>query len=507
MVVVVPFGKYRDQPVARMVDDAPYTDWLLAQDWFPTQFPAIFQSVMMHFLGSKPSSAHIVAGNSSSTDWHVHLPAAIDHLLHVRFAAGYARYRNGCALLASYYEDDVDFAQFFVRTETNSHPHIRCSIHMQPLPAAASSSKEGGEAAVVVVHTHVEGSVRYVAAPDAKSKWRTRCQQIYEDMEYPKLEEDVAMCKAVVSACQQNIAELARVPANEAEAEAQAASQRRKRRVLESIGEDTTAFFSVAYQEHKIQRTLDRGKTLVDEYKNQFWNEWLDAYSSHRDDMPRYRQLLEMHNKVIMTCGVEIASLRAQYLNTEECWQIPSSPETDNESSETDSVWLHPITTKITEKTYLQQAWMAKRDALLRSYWDDEPANHKPWRLRMQLAAMERRLPGLQTEYQTLYDTIDVSTLSCECRASSMVPDAAVCVEWTPVLNSTNSGSWLRRMKGLRLFMEWKNRTGQHAAPQSVAEPIVALLVEAPVDRLLVDQFRNANVFVVCLQDVVNVSV
>jgi hypothetical protein len=364
---------------------------------------------------------------------------------------------------------------------------------------------------VAWVQTHVEGSVRYVAAPDAKANWCAKCQAVYEDCEYPQLEEEFAMVKAVVSACQQNIAELTRVPATEAEAEAHAASQRRKRRVLESIGEDATAFFSVAYQEHKIRRTLDRGKTLVDEYKDRFWNGWLDAYSRHRHGAAaaRHRQLLDMHNKVILACEMELVSLRAQYLATDKFWEIAS---TDDESSgdggDDSDTALHPIPTKMTETTNTQRVWMAKRDALLRSYWGDEDADAKApqWKLRMQLEAMERRLPGLQVDYRTLYDRIDVSTLSCEWTAAAMVPDAEMCVEWTEALNSTNSGSWLRRMKGLRLFMDWKNRSGQHAA-RSVAEPIVALLVEAPVDRLLVDQFRNADVFVVCLQNVLNVSV
>lgn len=40
-VKLVPFGRYRGQPLDRMLDDKGYCEWLMKQDWFVQRFPDI----------------------------------------------------------------------------------------------------------------------------------------------------------------------------------------------------------------------------------------------------------------------------------------------------------------------------------------------------------------------------------------------------------------------------------------------------------------------------------
>jgi len=43
---VVPFGKYRGQPVEMMMADASYCEWALAQPWFRERFAALFAIIV-----------------------------------------------------------------------------------------------------------------------------------------------------------------------------------------------------------------------------------------------------------------------------------------------------------------------------------------------------------------------------------------------------------------------------------------------------------------------------
>ncbi|WP_046869308.1 hypothetical protein [Microvirga massiliensis] len=43
---VVPFGKYKDQPVEVMISDQEYCTWLLAQPWFAERWRDLYQSVV-----------------------------------------------------------------------------------------------------------------------------------------------------------------------------------------------------------------------------------------------------------------------------------------------------------------------------------------------------------------------------------------------------------------------------------------------------------------------------
>jgi hypothetical protein len=49
---VVPFGKYKGQPVEVLLADQGYRDWLMAQDWFRNRFGAIYQTVINY--GAEP---------------------------------------------------------------------------------------------------------------------------------------------------------------------------------------------------------------------------------------------------------------------------------------------------------------------------------------------------------------------------------------------------------------------------------------------------------------------
>jgi hypothetical protein len=43
--VVVPFGKYRNQPVEALRRDPRYRGWLLEQDWFREKYPDLAQII------------------------------------------------------------------------------------------------------------------------------------------------------------------------------------------------------------------------------------------------------------------------------------------------------------------------------------------------------------------------------------------------------------------------------------------------------------------------------
>ena len=46
---LVPFGKYKDQPIAMLAADRDYCDWLTAQAWFVQRYPAIHTLVINNF--------------------------------------------------------------------------------------------------------------------------------------------------------------------------------------------------------------------------------------------------------------------------------------------------------------------------------------------------------------------------------------------------------------------------------------------------------------------------
>ena len=47
---VIPFGKYKGQPVEILQGDSDYLQWLLAQDWFRTRFASVY-NVVINYSG------------------------------------------------------------------------------------------------------------------------------------------------------------------------------------------------------------------------------------------------------------------------------------------------------------------------------------------------------------------------------------------------------------------------------------------------------------------------
>ena len=55
---IVPFGKYRGQPVEVLAQDRPYLDWLTAQDWFRTRYENIYTLVVNNFTEATETPEH-----------------------------------------------------------------------------------------------------------------------------------------------------------------------------------------------------------------------------------------------------------------------------------------------------------------------------------------------------------------------------------------------------------------------------------------------------------------
>jgi hypothetical protein len=47
---IIPFGKYKGQPVEILQGDSDYLQWLLAQDWFRTRFASVY-NVIINYSG------------------------------------------------------------------------------------------------------------------------------------------------------------------------------------------------------------------------------------------------------------------------------------------------------------------------------------------------------------------------------------------------------------------------------------------------------------------------
>lgn len=55
---VVPFGKYKDQPVEAMAADRDYMDWLLAQPWFKDKYQNIYTLIINNFTEPSETPEH-----------------------------------------------------------------------------------------------------------------------------------------------------------------------------------------------------------------------------------------------------------------------------------------------------------------------------------------------------------------------------------------------------------------------------------------------------------------
>lgn len=62
---VVPIGKYRGQPIERLLEDQPYSEWLLAQSWFLDRYADLAQLMRMGRLSEPqdtPEHNAMIAG-------------------------------------------------------------------------------------------------------------------------------------------------------------------------------------------------------------------------------------------------------------------------------------------------------------------------------------------------------------------------------------------------------------------------------------------------------------
>jgi hypothetical protein len=55
---IIPFGKYKGQPVDLLAQDPQYCEWLSQQDWFRTRYPAIHTLIINHFGQPEETPEH-----------------------------------------------------------------------------------------------------------------------------------------------------------------------------------------------------------------------------------------------------------------------------------------------------------------------------------------------------------------------------------------------------------------------------------------------------------------
>jgi hypothetical protein len=55
---IVPFGKYRGQPVEALAQDREYCEWLSQQDWVRTRYPTIRTLIINHFGEPEETPEH-----------------------------------------------------------------------------------------------------------------------------------------------------------------------------------------------------------------------------------------------------------------------------------------------------------------------------------------------------------------------------------------------------------------------------------------------------------------
>lgn len=55
---LIPFGKYKGQPIEAMAEDQKYIDWLMAQSWFKSQYGNIYKIVINNFCEPSDTPEH-----------------------------------------------------------------------------------------------------------------------------------------------------------------------------------------------------------------------------------------------------------------------------------------------------------------------------------------------------------------------------------------------------------------------------------------------------------------
>lgn len=55
---IIPFGKYKDQPIEILINDFEYKNWLLAQSWFVQKFPDLRTIIINNFKEPQETPEH-----------------------------------------------------------------------------------------------------------------------------------------------------------------------------------------------------------------------------------------------------------------------------------------------------------------------------------------------------------------------------------------------------------------------------------------------------------------
>lgn len=55
---IIPFGKYKGQPLEVLQQDKGYCDWLMAQDWLQSRFPELRTLIINNFAEPTETPEH-----------------------------------------------------------------------------------------------------------------------------------------------------------------------------------------------------------------------------------------------------------------------------------------------------------------------------------------------------------------------------------------------------------------------------------------------------------------
>lgn len=55
---IIPFGKYKGQPIEAAVQDRQYVDWLTAQPWFKERFGNLYTLIVNNFQEPAETPVH-----------------------------------------------------------------------------------------------------------------------------------------------------------------------------------------------------------------------------------------------------------------------------------------------------------------------------------------------------------------------------------------------------------------------------------------------------------------
>jgi hypothetical protein len=105
---LVPFGKYKGQPVEQLQNDREYTKWLLSQDWFNSRYSNIRTLIINNFKEEAESPEHnklqakfldrtfaisVISAALNLPDWNSWISAEVEPLRHMDGFESHAYYK------------------------------------------------------------------------------------------------------------------------------------------------------------------------------------------------------------------------------------------------------------------------------------------------------------------------------------------------------------------------------------------------------------------------------